>query len=85
MTSKTLVRVVEDMDESYLNYVEIKALDIGDPKIKEKMDLNNEVTKLKKLQANFKSNRYRLEDKVAKNYSEKIARMEKLIELLRMI
>ena len=80
MTSKTPVRVAEDVDESSLNYAEIKALATGDPKIKEKMDLDNEVTKLKMLEANYKSNRYRLEDKVAKNYPEEIAKTEKLIE-----
>lgn len=80
MTSKTPVRVAEDVDESSLNYAEIKALATGDPKIKEKMDLDNEVTKLKMLEANYKSNRYRLEDKVAKNYPEEITRTEKLIE-----
>ena len=83
MTSKTPVRVAEDVDESSLNYAEIKALATGDPKIKEKMDLDNEVTKLKMLEANYKSNRYRLEDKVAKNYPEEIARTEKLIEAVR--
>lgn len=80
MTSKTPVRVAEDVDESSLNYAEIKALATGDPKIKEKMDLDNEVTKLKMLEANYKSNRYRLEDKVAKIYPEEIARTEKLIK-----
>ncbi|VGV86121.1 helicase-related protein [Streptococcus pyogenes] len=83
MTSKTPVRVAEDVDESSLNYAEIKALATGDPKIKEKMDLDNEVTKLKMLEANYKSNRYRLEDKVAKNYPEEIARTEKLIEAVK--
>ncbi len=83
MTSKTPVRVAEDVDESNLNYAEIKALATGDPKIKEKMDLDNEVTKLKMLEANYKSNRYRLEDKVAKNYPEEIARTEKLIEAVK--
>ena len=83
MTSKTPVRVAEDVDESSLNYAEIKSLATGDPKIKEKMDLDNEVTKLKMLEANFKSNRYRLEDKVAKNYPEEIARTEKLIEAVK--
>lgn len=83
MTSKTPVRVAEDVDESSLNYAEIKALATGDPKIKEKMDLDNEVTKLKMLEANFKSNRFRLEDKVAKNYPEEIARTEKLIEAVK--
>ena len=52
MTSKTPVRVAEDVDESSLNYAEIKALATGNPKIKEKMDLDNEVTKLKMLEAN---------------------------------
>ncbi|EPT36362.1 TPA: helicase-related protein [Streptococcus agalactiae] len=83
MTSKTPVRVAEDVDESSLNYAEIKALATGDPKIKEKMDLDNEVTKLKMLEANYKSNRYRLEDKVAKNYPEEITRTEKLIEAVK--
>lgn len=83
MTSKTPVRVAEDVDESSLNYAEIKALATGDPKIKEKMDLDNEVTKLKMLEANYKSNRYRLEDKVAKTYPEEIARTEKLIEAVK--
>ena len=83
MTSKTPVRVAEDVDENSLNYAEIKALATGDPKIKEKMDLDNEVTKLKMLEANYKSNRYRLEDKVAKNYPEEIARTEKLIEAVK--
>ena len=83
MTSKTPVRVAEDVDENSLNYAEIKDLATGDPKIKEKMDLDNEVTKLKMLEANYKSNRYRLEDKVAKNYPEEIARTEKLIEAVK--
>ena len=83
MTSKTPVRVAEDVDESSLNYAEIKALATGDPKIKEKMDLDNEVTKLKMLEANYKSNRYRLEDKVSKSYPEEIARTEKQIEAIK--
>lgn len=53
MTSKTPVRVAEDVDESSLNCAEIKALATGNPKIKEKMDLDNEVTKLKMLEANY--------------------------------
>ena len=83
MTSKTPVRVAEDVDESSLNYAEIKALATGDPKIKEKMDLDNEVTKLKMLEANYKSNRYRLEDKIAKTYPEEIARLEKQIKAVK--
>ncbi len=61
----------------------MKALATGDPKIKEKMDLDNEVTKLKMLEANYKSNGYRLEDKIAKTYPEEIARTEKLIEAVK--
>ena len=83
MTSKAPVRVAEDVDESSLNYAEIKALATGDPKIKEKMDLETQVTKLKMLEANYKSNRYRLEDKITKNYPEEIARTEKLIEAVK--
>lgn len=71
------------MGESSLNYAEIKALATGNPKIKEKMDLDNEVTKLKMLEANYKSNRYRLEDKVTKTYPDEIARTEKLIEAVK--
>lgn len=83
MTSKAPVRVAEDVDESVLNYAEIKALATGDPKIKEKMDLDNEVTKLKMLEANFKSNRYKLEDKVLKTYPQEIANIEKRIAALK--
>ena len=83
MTSKTPVRVAEDVDESSLNYAEIKALATGDPKIKEKMDLDNEVTKLKMLEANYKSNRYRLEDTVTKFYTEEITKTEKQIEAIK--
>ena len=83
MTSKTPLRVAEDIDESSLNYAEIKALATGDKRIKEKMDLDNEVTKLKMLESNFKSNRYKLEDKVSKIYPQEIARTEKLIEAVK--
>lgn len=83
MTSKTPVCVTEDVDESSLNYVEIKVRATGDPKIEEKMDLDNEVTKLKMLEVNYKSNRYRLEDMVVKTYPEEIARSEKLIEAVK--
>ena len=62
MTSKTPVRVAEDVDEATLNYAEIKALATGNPLIKEKMDLDVEVSKLKMLESNFKSNLYKLED-----------------------
>ena len=80
MTSKTPVRVAEDVDESSLNYAEIKALATGNPLIKEKMDLDMEVNKLRMLEANYKSNLYRLEDKITKEYPTKISKMEKFIE-----
>ena len=80
MTSKTPVRVAEDVDESSLNYAEIKALATGNPLIKEKMDLDMEVNKLRMLEANYKSNLYRLEDKITKEYPVKISKIEKYIE-----
>ncbi len=76
MTSKTPVRVAEDVDEASLSYSEIKALATGNPLIKEKMDLDNEVTKLKMLEANYKSNKYKLEDKVNKIYPQNILKTE---------
>ena len=72
MTSKTPVRVAEDVDEATLNYAEIKALATGNPLIREKMDLDVEVSKLKMLESNFKSNLYKMEDKVAKVYPKEI-------------
>lgn len=79
MTSKTPVRAVEDVDESSLSYAEIKALATGNPMIKEKMDLDNEVTKLKMLEADYRANRYRLEEQLTKEYPGEIERTEKLI------
>ncbi|MDO5714215.1 MAG: helicase-related protein [Tissierellia bacterium] len=76
MTSKTPVRVAEDVDEATLNYAEIKALATGNPLIKEKMDLDVEVSKLKMLEANFKSNLYKLEDKIHKSYPKEIERLK---------
>ncbi|MGF3225959.1 helicase-related protein [Facklamia sp. P12932] len=83
MTSKTPVRAAEDVDESSLNYAEIKALATGNPLIKEKMDLDNQVTKLKMLEANYKSNKYRLEDKVSKTYPREIKATEELIKAVK--
>ncbi len=82
MTSKTPVRVAEDVDEASLSYAEIKALATGNPLIKEKMDLDNEVTKLKMLEANYRSNKYQLEDKVNKTYPKNIERTEKSIKAM---
>ena len=83
MTSKTPVRVAEDVDEATLNYAEIKALATGNPMIKEKMDLDVEVSKLKMLESNFKSNMYKLEDKVVKFYPTEIERLKLKIENLK--
>ena len=80
MTSKTPARVAEDVDENTLSYAEIKALATGNPLIKEKMDLDIEVTKLKMLEGNYKSNLYSLEDKIIKTYPREIEKYEKLIE-----
>ena len=83
MTSKTPVRVAEDVDEATLNYAEIKALATGNPLIREKMDLDVEVSKLKMLESNFKSNLYRLEDKVVKVYPKEIENLKNKIENLK--
>ena len=83
MTSKTPVRVAEDVDEATLNYAEIKALATSNPLIKEKMDLDVEVSKLKMLESNFKSNLYKMEDKVVKFYPKEIDRLKGKIEDIR--
>ena len=83
MTSKTPVRVAEDVDEATLNYAEIKALATGNPLIREKMDLDVEVSKLKMLESNFKSNLYKMEDKVAKVYPKEIESLKEKIEHLK--
>ncbi len=79
MTSKSPARVAEDVDENTLSYAEIKALATGNPLIKEKMDLDIEVTKLKMLESNYKSNLYSLEDKILKTYPREIKRLENSI------
>ena len=63
MTSKSPVRSCEDVDEQALSYAEIKALCAGNPLIKEKMDLDVQVAKLKVLKADHQSQKFRLEDK----------------------
>ncbi|WP_236564329.1 helicase-related protein [Streptococcus halichoeri] len=83
MTSKTPVRVAEDIDEATLNYAEIKALATGNPLIREKMDLDVEVSKLKMLESNFKSNLYKMEDKVVKFYPKEIESLKEKIENLK--
>jgi len=73
MTSKSPVRSCEDVDEAALTYAEVKALCTGNPYIKEKMDLDIQVSKLKLLKANHTSQKYRLEDDIAKRFPAQIA------------
>lgn len=80
MTSKSLVRSCEDVDDTALSYPEVKALATGNPAIKEKMALDVDVSKLKLLKANFVSNHYRLEDDIAKNFPQQIAVLKESIE-----
>ena len=72
MTSKSPVRSCEDVDEAALSYAEVKALATGNPLIKEKMDLDIQVIRLKLLKANHTSQIYRLEDNINKNYPREI-------------
>lgn len=80
MTSKSPVRSCEDVDEAALSYAEIKALCAGNPKIKEKMDLDIDVAKLKLLKANHQSNQYRLEDNLLKYFPENIEKNKGFIK-----
>ena len=73
MTSKSPVRACEDVDDTALSFAEIKVLATGNPYIKEKMDLDIQVSKLKLLKANHTSQKYRLESEIAKNYPMQIA------------
>ena len=73
MTSKSPVRSCEDVDETTLSFAEIKALCAGDPRIKEKMDLDVQVSKLRLLKSSFQSQRYRLEDNLARRFPREIA------------
>lgn len=79
MTSKSPVRSCEDIDEASLTYAEVKALATGNPYIKEKMDLDIQVAKLKLLKANHTSQVYRLEDNIAKHYPQKIGLLKERI------
>ena len=83
MTSKSPVRSAEDIDETALSYAEIKMLATGNPYIKEKMDLDIQVQKLKLLKSNFLSEKYALEDKVIKYYPQRITALENRIEGLK--
>mgnify|MGYP001147108814 CR=1 FL=1 len=83
MTSKSPVRSAEDIDETALSYAEIKMLATGNPYIKEKMDLDIQVQKLKLLKSNFLSEKYRLEDKIIKYYPQQITSLQNKIEGLK--
>ena len=82
MTSRTPLRSCEDVDESVLSYSEVKALCIGDPRIKEKMELDIDVNKLKMLEASFKNQHYTLQDRLRKTLPASISATEQKIELL---
>ena len=79
MTSKAPARSAEDIDETALSYAEVKALCTGNPYIKEKMDLDIAVQRLKMLKASYVSQRYALEDKIAKAFPDQIAALEQKI------
>ena len=72
MSSKSPVRACDDVDETALSYAEIKALCAGDPRIREKMDLDIEVAKLRLMKADYQSNQFKLEDQILKQYPEEI-------------
>ena len=80
MTSKSPVRSAEDIDEQALSYAEIKALCTGNPYIKEKMDLDIEVSRLKLLKANHLSQRYALEDQIIHKFPKEIRALEQKVE-----
>ena len=80
MTSKAPVRSCEDVDEAALSYAEVKALATGNPAVKEKMALDVDVAKLKLLKANHMNNQYRLEDDIARNFPQQIAKLKEIIE-----
>ena len=80
MTSKAPVRSCEDVDEAALSYAEVKALATGNPAVKEKMALDVDVAKLKLLKANHMNNQYRLEDDIARNFPQQIAKLTETID-----
>ena len=80
MTSKSPVRSCDDVDETALSFAEIKALCAGDPRIKERMDLDVEVSKLKRMKADHQSKQYRLEDQLLKYFPEEIEKHKGYIQ-----
>ena len=83
MTSKSPVRSCDDVDEQALSYAEIKALCAGNPLIKEKMDLDIEVARLKVLKADHQSQQYRLEDKLLKTFPAEIQYQKEIITCMK--
>ena len=82
MTSKSPMRSCDDIDEQALSYAEIKALCAGDPRIREKMDLDVQVAKLKVLRGDFQNQKYRLEDKLLKTFPEEVQKQKTRIAAL---
>ena len=80
MTSKSPARNCDDIDEVSLSYAEVKALASGNPLIKEKMDLDVQVSRLRLLKANYTTQKYRLEDDLLKTYPKQIAQINEIIE-----
>ncbi len=83
MTSKSPMRSCDDVDEQALSYAEVKALCAGDPRIREKMDLDVQVAKLKVLRSDYQNQKYRLEDKLLKHYPEEIQKAKNRITALK--
>mgnify|MGYP000323160281 CR=1 FL=1 len=83
MTSKSPMRSCDDVDEQALSYAEVKALCAGDPRIREKMDLDVQVAKLKVLRSDYQNQKYRLEDKLLKHYPEEIQKAKNRIVALK--
>ncbi len=82
MTSKSPMRSCDDVDEQALSYAEVKALCAGDPRIREKMDLDVQVAKLKVLRSDYQNQKYRLEDKLLKTFPEEIQKQKTRIAAL---
>ena len=82
MTGKSPARSIEDVDATALSYAEVKALATGDDRIREKMELDVQVAKLKMLKANHTSQQYEMQDKALKYYPNKIAETKLFIEAL---
>ena len=83
MTSKSPMRSCDDVDEQALSYAEVKALCAGDPRIREKMNLDVQVAKLKVLRSDYQNQKYRLEDKLLKHYPEEIQKAKNRIVALK--